>query len=404
MTFDQLIHQPQLLSNIQAQGFLHATEIQANAIPVILTGMDLMAGAQTGSGKTAAFALPIIEQLLKTQTQPIGLSCSALILAPTRELACQIQTAIEGFITNTELRLAIAIGGAPIEPQIEALKPGVDILVATPGRLLDLNRKGKVTLKNCQHLVLDEADRLLDLGFMEELQAIVKKLPKSRQTLLFSATFDPLLYRFAGRLLNKPKVLQVSVNQSNQDIEQKLFEVDPEKQQAACLSLLKRNDWSQVLVFARKKEQADKFAQKIIDAGISCQPLHGDLTQAKRDKVINEFREANLRVLVATDVAARGLDIPQLPCVINLNLPFRVEDFVHRVGRTGRNGNKGYAISFYSSEDARLLEDIEQLLDVRLPKQWLPGFEPDLMRADMAPKTASKAAIKKRARRKALKK
>ncbi|MGI2258123.1 DEAD/DEAH box helicase [Shewanella sp. GXUN23E] len=399
MSFASLNLAPVIVANLQQLGFITPTAIQASAIPVVLDGKDVMAGAKTGSGKTAAFALPILQKLLGSDADG---SSKALVLVPTRELAQQVQANISQYAQGLGLHCVCLYGGAAFEAQQKALAQGADILVATPGRLLDHVRKRTVDLRHIDFLVLDEADRMLDMGFKDEIQMVLKKINKQRQTLLFSATFDDNIFRFSKGLLQSPVLLEVDKrNAGNQDIEQQIYEVDDDRKAGLLCHLLRHKAWPQVLVFSRTKEGADKLATALTAAQIKAQAFHGDLSQKARDTVLTSFKNGELQALVATDVAARGLDIDELPVVINMELPFVAEDYVHRIGRTGRAGNKGLAITFFTQKDARAMEELEALLDTRLPRQWYPGFEPDLTREDDNPRL-SRAAQKQRARKRAL--
>ncbi len=399
MSFASLNLDARLLANLQHLGFNTPTDIQASAIPLVLAGKDLMAGAKTGSGKTAAFSLPVLNQLLGIQSDG---KPKALVLVPTRELAQQVQENISQYAQGLPIRSVCLYGGAAFEPQQQLLAKGADIVVATPGRLLDHVRKHTVDLRGLNWLVLDEADRMLDMGFKDEIQMVLRKVPKQRQTMLFSATFDDSIFRFSKSLLSSPALVEVDKrNAGNQDIEQQVYEVDDDRKAALLNHLLSHKGWPQVLVFSRTKQSADKLAQDLAGKGLKVKAFHGDLSQKARDTVLSEFKSGELQALIATDVAARGLDIDELPVVINMELPFVAEDYVHRIGRTGRAGNKGLAITFFTNKDARAMEELEVLLDTRLPRQWYPGFEPDLMREDDSPRL-SKAAQKQRARKRAL--
>lgn len=383
-------------------GYRVPTPIQERAIPLILAGRDLLAGAQTGTGKTAAFVLPLIERLLKVptgETRPVR----ALVLVPTRELAVQVQESVARYAKGTDLTSTLVYGGVSIAAQVEALKTGVDILIATPGRLLDHLRHGAVSLSAVTHLVFDEADRMLDMGFMDEITALLKHLPAARQTLLFSATCDDNLFALSKVLLQDPELIEVATrNTTAAEVEQRVYAVDSDRKLALVEHMLKVKGWAPALIFSRTRQGADKLAQQLGKAGINALAFHGDLSQSAREKVLLEFRTGTLQALVATDVAARGLDITDLNYVINMEFPFVAEDYVHRIGRTGRAGNKGLAISLFSPEDTPLLEKVEAVLDTRLPQQWFPGFEPDLTREAPSKGRSSKGAQKQKARRQAL--
>lgn len=383
-------------------GYRVPTPIQERAIPLILAGRDLLAGAQTGTGKTAAFVLPLIERLLKApagEARPVR----TLVLVPTRELAVQVQESVVRYAKGTTLTSTLVYGGVSIAAQVEALKTGVDILIATPGRLLDHLRHGAVSLSAVTHLVFDEADRMLDMGFMDEITELLKHLPAARQTLLFSATCDDNLFSLSKVLLQDPELIEVATrNTTAAEVEQRVYAVDSERKVALVQHLIKVKEWAPTLIFCRTRQGADKLAQRLTQGGINALAFHGDLTQGAREKVLIEFRAGTLQALVATDVAARGLDISDLNYVINMEFPFIAEDYVHRIGRTGRAGNKGLAITLFSPEDTPLLEKVEAVLDTRLPQQWFPGFEPDLTREAPSKGRSSKGALKQKARRQAL--
>lgn len=398
MSFSSLNLVAPLLQTLTQLGYHQPTPIQQQAIPLILQGQDILASAQTGTGKTAAFALPIIQQLLE---QPAAKAPRALILVPTRELARQVQDNMEAFTQHTALRSVVVYGGACLATQSCELKTGADILIATPGRLLDYLRQGVVHLRDVRFLVFDEADRMLDMGFRDEIRDVVRQVSTERQTLLFSATLSDDIHRMAGKMLRSPQRIDISNNSTPiERIEQRVYVVDQERKLGLLAHLLQTESWPQVLVFSRTREGCDKVATWLQQQSIAARPMHADLSQAVRDKALADFAAGEVRVLVATDVAARGLDIAQLACVINLELPFSAQDYVHRIGRTGRAGHSGLAISLYNDADQRLLTAIEDLLDTRLPQQWYPGFEPDLTR-EVAP-ARRRGSDKQRARQLAL--
>lgn len=398
MSFSSLNLVAPLLQTLTQLGYHQPTPIQQQAIPLILQGQDILASAQTGTGKTAAFALPIIQQLLE---QPAAKAPRALILVPTRELARQVQDNMEAFTQHTALRSVVVYGGACLATQSRELKTGSDILIATPGRLLDYLRQGVVHLRDVRFLVFDEADRMLDMGFRDEIRDVVRQVSTERQTLLFSATLSDDIHRMAGKMLRSPQRIDISNNSTPiERIEQRVYVVDQERKLGLLAHLLQTESWPQVLVFSRTREGCDKVATWLQQQSIAARPMHADLSQAVRDKALADFAAGEVRVLVATDVAARGLDIAQLACVINLELPFSAQDYVHRIGRTGRAGHSGLAISLYNDADQRLLTAIEDLLDTRLPQQWYPGFEPDLTR-EVAP-ARRRGSDKQRARQLAL--
>ncbi|MBP4041968.1 DEAD/DEAH box helicase [Aeromonas sp. SrichE-2G] len=401
-SFADLALSPRLQQTLSELGYAAPTPIQASAIPVILAGRDLLAGAQTGTGKTAAFVLPLIERLQQApagETRPVR----ALVLVPTRELAVQVQESVVRYARGSSLTSTLVYGGVSIAAQVEALKSGVDILIATPGRLLDHLRHGAVSLGAVAHLVFDEADRMLDMGFMDEITALLKHLPEDRQTLLFSATCDDNLFALSKVLLRDPELIEVAPrNTTAAEVEQRVYAVDAERKVELIEHLIKVKGWAPALIFSRTRQGADKLAQQLGKGGINALAFHGDLSQSAREKVLIEFRAGTLQALVATDVAARGLDISDLNYVINVEFPHQAEDYVHRIGRTGRAGNKGLAVTLFSPEDTPLLEKVEAVLDTRLPQQWFPGFEPDLTREPPVSRRNSKGAQKQKARQQAL--
>lgn len=406
MSFSSLPLSDKLLNVLAKKGYQQPTAIQAEAIPAILAGQDIMASAQTGTGKTAAFTLPLLQLLL--EKTPVSSAAKnklpkVLVLAPTRELAVQVNTNVSQYAVNTDITSLVIYGGVSIDAQAAKLASGVDVIVATPGRLLDHIRRGSLSLSTIEHLVFDEADRMLDMGFMDEISAILKQLPAKRQTLLFSATFSGAIFDLSKKLLHKPVRIEVDkANSAAGSIEQVVYAVDSDRKTELLCHLITKNDWHQVLIFSRKKQTADQIAQNILAAGIEAKAFHGDLGQGAREQVLNDFKQGKIKVLVATDVAARGLDIVELKVVVNYEIPFVAEDFVHRIGRTGRAGNTGTAITLYSEDDALLLEEVESVLDKRLPQQWLTGFEPDLTKMEQPSRKNSKAAQRQRAKKRAL--
>ncbi|AUJ70328.1 DEAD/DEAH box helicase [Pseudoalteromonas sp. NC201] len=378
MTFSELQLHPELLSAITELGFESPTPIQEKSIPLLLSGCDLIASAQTGTGKTAAFMLPILHSMLIGATQGEK-SVRALILTPTRELAQQVAEHTEKLVMNTNLNVVCLYGGANIGPQEKRLRAGVDVVVATPGRLLDHLIKGTLTLKNIQHLVFDEADRMLDMGFMGEIKRIMRTMPLKRQTLLFSATVDDAVLSQVKPWLNDPKRVGVeSQNSTASTVTQTFYSVDEDRKRELISHLIGKNNWHQVLVFTRTKNSADSYAKELNKDGLKTAAIHGDKSQGARDKALSQFKSGEIRVLVATDVAARGIDINSLNYVFNAELPYVAEDYVHRIGRSGRAGQNGQAISLVSIDEQWLLEEIEIFLDERFAPQWLPGYEPDL--------------------------
>lgn len=408
MSFSDFPLSPQLLPAIEKSGYTEPTPVQLQAIPAILDGRDLLVGAKTGTGKTAAFALPILHKLLSSDDfSESTKTLKALVLAPTRELAQQVNDSCKKYANGSGLRSAVIYGGVGIGPQVEQIKKGIDLLVATPGRLLDLHKKRAVDLRSIEFLVFDEADRMLDMGFKDEIKAVISKLPKRdkqpRQTLLFSATLSDNIYKFSKNLLSNPELIEVDQrNTTAEGVEQIVYNCDPDRKVAIVTHLVKSSDWSQVMIFSRTKQGADDLVNKLCGDGIQSEAIHADRSQAAREKALAEFKQGRVQVLVATDVAARGIDISQLACVINYEMPYKAEDYIHRIGRTGRAGNKGAAISLLIEEENYLLEEIEALLEERLPQQWLQGFEPDPMRVVEVSRKNSKSAQKRRAKKRAL--
>lgn len=406
MSFSALSLNSTLVNTLAVLGYESPTPIQLEAIPAILAKRDVMAGAQTGTGKTAAFALPILHHLLALSPSQELITVRpvrALVLVPTRELAVQVQQSFVKYAKGTDIRIGIAYGGVSIDAQVAVFNAGIDVLIATPGRLLDHLRQGALNLKQLSVLVFDEADRMLDMGFMDEIQAVLKQVPSDRQTLLFSATLDAAIFSLSKTLLRDPKLIEVAKrNTTAAEIEQVVYAVDADRKTELVSHLVRSKNWHQVLIFSRTKQGVDKLVQQLNKADIITQAFHGDLSQGAREKVLQEFKQGKIQVLVATDVAARGLDIVELKYVINFELPFIAEDYIHRIGRTGRAGSAGLAITLFSQEDALLLEEVEVVLDKRLPQQWLLGFEPDFNKMDTEPRRNGKAAQKQRAKKRAL--
>ena len=375
-TFSELNLAPALLTALQEENYHTPTAIQAQTIPLILAGADVMGSAQTGTGKTAAFVLPLLHNLLSAEVLPDAVK--VLILTPTRELAQQVFASVERYAAHTEIKAALAYGGASIGPQIEAIK-GAQVVVATPGRLLDHVIKGSIKLSSINALVFDEADRMLDMGFIDEIKRILRHVPKERQTLLFSATFDDSIFKLSKQLLNDPKLVEVNKrNSAAVEVEQLVYAVDEDRKRELVSHMIGMKNWQQVLIFTRTKQTADVLAKEMCKDGLKTESIHGDKSQGARDKALQNFKSGVTRVLVATDVAARGLDIASLKYVINYELPYVAEDYVHRIGRTGRAGEKGLALSLVSIDEQWLLDEIDILLGTRLTPQWLPGYEPDL--------------------------
>lgn len=376
MSFKDIgIHQT-LLDNLAELAYNTPTPIQLAAIPAVMLGKDIMAGAQTGTGKTAAFALPILHQLLEKKSESEA-HISALILVPTRELAQQVYQSFVKYSGATPIRSVVVYGGASINPQLEALKQGCDVLVATPGRLQELIIKNLVNLSRLKTLVLDEADRMLDMGFIVDIKQIMKSLPHNKQTLLFSATFNDDIFAISKNILSNPQLIEVDQrNATATQVEQVVYEVDKHRKSALLSYLIGSKNWQQVLIFTRTKQGADELAKEMAKDGIKTQSIHGDKSQGARDRILSEFKTGKVRALVATDVAARGLDIQQLQYVVNHELPYNAEDYIHRIGRTGRAGANGLAVSLICANERYLLTGVEKLLDEHFATQWLPGFEP----------------------------
>ena len=377
MSFDSLGLSDSLLRAIQKKGYENPSPIQEKAIPVILDGKDVLASAQTGTGKTAGFTLPIL-QILSGKPSTKRRSVRALILTPTRELAAQILENVEAYSEFLSLRSTVIFGGVKQNPQIARLRSGIDILVATPGRLLDLHNQKMLSLSQVEILVLDEADRMLDMGFQRDIQKILNLLPKKRQNLLFSATFSPEIKKLANELLNNPvSVAATPQNSTAEKINQQVIKTDKSKKTDLVIQLISDGDWKQVLIFTRTKHGANRLNEKLNKNKITAAAIHGNKTQNARTKALEGFKNGSIRVLVATDIAARGIDIPLLPHVINFELPNIPEDYVHRIGRTGRAGAKGIALSLVSPDENEYLRGIEKLLKQKLPSEIMEGFEPD---------------------------
>jgi len=364
MTFDDFGLRAELLDAISASGYTTPTPIQQRAIPAILDGGDLLAAAQTGTGKTAAFTLPLLERLSKSE--PAGTKRRAvrlLVIAPTRELAAQIHESIKTYGRNLPLRSAVVFGGVGMQPQIDRLRKGVDILIATPGRLLDHLQRGNARLDGVETVILDEADRMLDMGFIHDIRKVLKHTPTKRQTLMFSATFSREIRGLAAGMLSQRTEIDVAPRNSAADtVVQRVYRSDKAGKRRLLSRLIKEGDWKQVLVFTRTKHGANNLSRQLDQDGLSSEAIHGNKSQTARTKALAGFKRGDVRVLVATDIAARGLDIDQLPHVVNYDLPHVAEDYVHRIGRTGRAGNAGEAISLVAPDEARLLKGIERLL------------------------------------------
>ena len=381
MRFDELGLAPELLRAIADQGYTGATPIQAQAIPVVLAGQDLMGGAQTGTGKTAAFTLPLLQRILafaNSSPSPARHPVRVLMLAPTRELAIQVHDSVRRYSRYVPIRSSCVFGGVDIKPQIAEVRCGVEVLVATPGRLLDLVEQKCLNFGSVQALVLDEADRMLDMGFIPDVTRIIRLLPQQRQSLLFSATFSEEIKKLADGMLKSPVLIEVARrNTVSETITHRVHPVAADAKRALLVSLLKSADFNQVLVFTRTKVETNKLARDLQRAGIAADSIHGDKSQQDRLKALEAFKDGSVLVLVATDVAARGLDIDELPHVINFELPHTPEDYVHRIGRTGRAGKKGTAVSLVSADEVQYLVDIEKLIKIAVDQVVIPGFEPE---------------------------
>jgi len=372
MSFSDLGLKPELLRAVEEKGYGAPTPIQFKAIPAVLAGSDVLAGAQTGTGKTAAFVLPI----LQTLGTPAGRAPRALVLTPTRELAAQVADSARTYGRYVGLRTVVVFGGVSINPQIDALYNGCDLLVATPGRLLDLADQGELDLRAIQCFVLDEADRMLDMGFIRDIRRVVKLLPERRQNLLFSATYSDEIRELAGRILRNPVAIEVSPRNATADkVDQQVFRVSKDHKRHLLAHLINEGNWHQVLVFTRTKHGANRLAQQLEGAGIPSAAIHGNKSQGARVRALADFKANKIVALVATEVAARGLDIKELPHVVNYELPNVPEDYVHRIGRTARAGESGHAVSLVSPDESGLLKDIERMLRKVLPVSALPQFE-----------------------------
>ncbi len=379
MSFDSLGLSPDILRAVAEQGYREPTPIQRQAIPVVLSGRDLMASAQTGTGKTAGFTLPLLQHLI--DNAPFGKGrrpVRALILTPTRELAAQIGENVREYSKYLNIRSLVVFGGVSINPQMMKLRGGVDVLIATPGRLLDLEHQNAVKLDSVEILVLDEADRMLDMGFIHDIRRVLAKLPPKRQNLLFSATFSDDIKQLAEKLLHNPEEVEVARrNTASEQVTQYVHFVDKKRKRELLSQMIGEGDWRQVLVFTRTKHGANHLAEQLNKDGITAAAIHGNKSQGARTRALANFKSGEIRVLVATDIAARGLDIEELPHVVNYELPNVPEDYVHRIGRTGRAAATGQAISLVCVDEHKLLRDIERLLKREIPRMALDGYEPD---------------------------
>ena len=398
MSFNTLGLSPELKQAIESKGYNDPSEIQQQAIPSILQGNDIMAGAQTGTGKTAAFALPILQRLQNDESKRRRVR--ALVLVPTRELASQVGDSFRSYGKNLRFRTSTLYGGVSIKTQIDKLKKGVDIVVATPGRLLDHLDKRTLDLSELEVLVLDEADRMLDMGFIRDIKKILKFLPKKKQNLLFSATFPKEIQALADGLLNSPKRIQVaSSNSTAEKVVQVIYPVDKSRKRELLTHCIKEEGWFQVLVFSRTKHGANKLASQLSKEGINADAFHGNKSQSQRTRALKDFKDSKTQVLVATDIAARGIDINLLPQVVNFDLPYVPEDYIHRIGRTARAGQEGKAVSLVSADEHKLLSDIEKLLKKEIPRKIIEGFEPTQNLRSDPPKPKSSNRGKGRSQR-----
>jgi ATP-dependent RNA helicase RhlE len=380
MSFESLGLAEPILRAVRETGYDTPTPIQAQAIPIVLSGRDLLGGAQTGTGKTAGFTLPMLHRLMENRParDPKGRSpVRALILTPTRELAAQVEESVRTYGKHCQLTSMVMFGGVGMQPQIDKLRRGVDILVATPGRLLDHHQQGTLDLRHIEIFVLDEADRMLDMGFIHDIKKVLAIVPANKQSLLFSATFSDEIKALADKLLKQPELIEVARrNQTADTIAQKVHPVGRELKKDLLTHLIKANDWHQVLVFTRMKHGANRLVEHLLKQDITAMAIHGNKSQTARTKALADFKAGSLQVLVATDIAARGIDIDQLPHVINYELPNVPEDYVHRIGRTGRAGAQGEAVSLVCLDEELFLRDIERLIKREIPRETVPGFEP----------------------------
>ena len=377
VNFADLGIEQKLVETLSNLNIVTPTPVQEKSIPHVLEGKNLLAAAQTGTGKTAAFGLPIIQRV---QQEKLNGTPQALILVPTRELAQQVFDSLTQYSSKTELRIVCVYGGTSIGVQKNKLEEGADILVATPGRLLDHLFNGNVNISKTTTLVLDEADRMLDMGFWPDLQRILRRLPAEKQIMLFSATFEKRIKTIAYKLMESPVEVEVTPpNTTAETVKQMVYPVDKKRKRELLAYLIGSRNWKQVLVFTKTKQGSDELAKELKLDGIKAVSINGDKSQGARQRALDEFKQGKIRALIATDVAARGLDIQELEQVVNFDMPFKAEDYVHRIGRTGRAGNSGFAVSLMSRDEEYLLHAIENLLDQRLPQEWLAGFEPSLI-------------------------
>ena len=376
MLFENLGLSAELLRAVEKKGYREATPIQQQAIPLVLEGRDILAAAQTGTGKTAGFTLPLLQRLQYSDVNKRNIR--ALVLTPTRELAAQVAESVRDYGSYLPFKACVIFGGVSINTQISKLRKGVDVVVATPGRLLDHMQQGTIDLSRVEILVLDEADRMLDMGFIRDIRKILKVLPGKRQNLLFSATFSNEIRRLAGDLLNSPVEIEVAARNKPADlVSQIVHPVDKRRKRELLSHRIGAENWQQVLVFTRTKHGANRLAEQLSNDGIKSAAIHGNKSQTARTRALGDFKAGTVRVLVATDIAARGLDIERLPHVVNYELPHVPEDYVHRIGRTARAGQEGHAVSLVCVDEQKLLRDIENLLGVDIKKEILPGYDPD---------------------------
>jgi ATP-dependent RNA helicase RhlE len=398
MSFKSLGLSDALVKAVEEKGYTKPSPIQEKAIPHILEGKDILASAQTGTGKTAGFTLPVLQYLAETKHvkyRPLR----ALVLTPTRELAAQVYDNVREYSKYVNIKSAVVFGGVNAKPQIATLKNGVDILVATPGRLLDLHDRKALSFKRVEVLILDEADRMLDMGFVRDINKIISFMPAKRQNLMFSATFSKDIKKLAEGILRNPVSVETAPqNSTAKKVTHKVFKVDKNKKTELVIKLIKDNNWNQVLVFTRTKHGANKLTEKLIKAGISAAAIHGNKSQGARTKALKNFKDNSIKILVATDIAARGLDIPLLPHVINYELPNVPEDYIHRIGRTGRAGAAGEAISLVCSEEVEYQNEIEKILKEKLNSTVLDGFEPTDTAPPKRAATQSKGSFGKKNR------
>ena len=396
MNFNNLGLIPLILKAVNKKGYEEPSAIQEKAIPLILKRKDVLASAQTGTGKTAGFTLPLL-QILAKNSNSNHKKIRALILTPTRELAAQIYENVVEYSTYLSLKSTVIFGGVNQKPQVSKIRGGVDILIATPGRLLDLENQRLLSLRNIEILVLDEADRMLDMGFQRDINKIMQLLPAKRQNLLFSATFSKEIKKLAKGILNNPALIETSPeNTTVEAIIQYVYKVDKSNKSRLIIQLIKEGNWNQVLVFTRTKHGANKLCKKMINENISAAAIHGNKSQGARTKALAGFKEGRIKILVATDIAARGLDIPLLPHVVNFELPNIPEDYVHRIGRTGRAGAKGEAISLVCIDEKQYLKDIEKIINLKIPSKIKVGFEPDLNAVPELPKQKNRNNFNKK--------